>query len=318
MGGTVVLYAEAGPGVGMGHVFRLYPLFQRMKSVGMRAEMIVPLPQERLRVLGLEGVREVPGEPDAVERELSRLRPRWAVLDSYVSPNRFSRFLRQTLSCKVVVFDDHYTLEENVDIVINFSLAADVSRYGQNIAETFLMGPDFSPIALSFLEARKSYQVRPAVQNIMVALGGDDVNNNLDRLIKEVLRVACGSVDIELLGSRLPGNSTDGVRAVGWISQEDFGRRTVEYDLAVLAGGSMLHQFACVGVPVISWPQTEMQQGHALAWQEIGSVSILHCLDELHGVMSRMQKSEERGRLSDAGRRSVDGLGAERIVSYLG
>ncbi len=318
MGSPIVLYAEAGTGVGLGHVFRLYPLFQRMTSVGVRAEMIVPLPQDRLRNLGLDGVREVLGEQDSIERELARLQPRWVVLDSYRYLNRLSRFLRQRPGCKVMVFDDHYTLEEKVDVVINFSPAADSSRYRQDIAGRFLMGPDFSPIAAAFVEARQNYRVRPEVQNILVALGGDDVNANIGGLISAALRIVNQSVGVDLLGNRLPDRPTNGVRVVGWLSQEDLGRRTVQYDLAVLAGGSMLHQFACVGVPVISWPQTAMQQRHASAWQDVGSVSILGRPDELHGAVSGMQSSEQRSRLSAAGRSSVDGRGAERIVAYLG
>jgi len=317
MKGTTLLYADAGPGLGLGHVLRLYPLFQRMKALQTEAEMLVPLPENRLHELGLVGVREALGGPDVVEKEFTRLQPSVGILDSYRYTNRFSCFLRQRTGCKVVVFDDHYMLEEDVDVVINTSPAADGSRYRQSVAKTFLFGPRFSPIAPAFLGARRGYRVRPVIQNILVALGGDDATNKLDRLVPEVARTAGKNVGVDVLGAELPRYAASGVRAVGWLRQEDLARRAIDYDLAVLAGGTMLHQFACVGMPIISWPQTEKQQEHASAWEKIGSVVVLGRLAEIPALIFSVQSPERRGQLSEAGRRIVDGLGVNRIISHL-
>ena len=314
---SFALYADAGVGVGLGHIFRIYPLFQYIVSLGLDAEMLVPLPRAHLNELGLKGVREILASPESVKDFFCRRCPLCVILDSYRFSNRFIRFLGLHVGSRVVVLDDHYTLKEKVDTVVNIAPGADSSRYQTDLAGAKLIGLKYSPIHASFLMTREKYRCRKHVERVLLAIGGDDSRNNMLQVINRISQEIGSSACIDALGCHLPDSNLHGVRSLGWLNQEELAHGLTNYDLAVLGGGNMLHQFACVGIPVLSWPQTKNQEKHASAWEEIGAVEVIYDLDELRDRYMDLLDFAHRQRLSNAGKNSVDGKGAERIVTQL-
>jgi spore coat polysaccharide biosynthesis predicted glycosyltransferase SpsG len=314
---SVLLYADAGPGAGMGHIFRQYPLFQEMKSIGIPAKLFISLPEKQLATLGLVDVCGISDDQQEIQRVFSRSSSTAVVLDSYKYTNPICRLIRQQSNSRIAVFDDHYTLVEKTDILINTSPSVEATKYQKEIAKVFLFGPPYSPISSAFMDARKKYIVRPSIQRILVGLGGDDVQNNLGTLLNVLGKNSNNDFSIDVLGGRIPSKASKYVNILGWVEQPELASRLSDYDLAILAGGSMLHQFACVGLPVISWPQTANQKRHASAWQAKGAVTILEDPSKLPALYTRLQNGAVRQGMFKASRKTVDGKGIERIVSKL-
>lgn len=312
------LFADAGPGVGTGHIFRLYPVFSCLRKLGVDAEMSVPLSAEELQALGVEGVQPVSGDCRKTIEAFCRSDSGVVVLDTY-------RHLQDWFQAicgggrQLAIFDDHFRVDRKVDLIVNSSPAVTEEDYPAGLANRFLLGTSYASLFAGFTEARERYMVAPRVSNILVALGGSDTRGNLPELLRVLNSLLLQPVELRVLGEHIIDIKVhDYVKlSVGWLDQKSLARRMPDFDLAILAGGSMLWQTCCVGVPTISWPQAPGQQRHAGALERKGAVKVIHDLDELPEAFVRLQAQDQRVKLSNAGRGLFDGQGATRIASCL-
>lgn len=317
-GARIVLFADAGAGIGTGHIFRLYPIFRRLMATGVAAEMWVPLGAEPLARLGAIGVKPAPIEPEAIVSTLSRSRPDVVALDTYRHlPVLFEAF--GSLDCHVAIFDDHFRVNRNVALIVNSSPAVSASDYDRGLAAEFLLGPTYASVNPAFEEARRGYAVSENISRVLLALGGEDFRGNLPALIGALVPLLPPAVEICVLSARpIPIDVPGSVKLNwDWLDQDSLAQRMPKFDLAILAGGTMLWQTACVGIPTISWPQTSGQEGHAAAWEDRGAVIVIKELATLPAAFKRIQSHRLRHELSSACRKLVDGVGASRVADRL-
>jgi spore coat polysaccharide biosynthesis predicted glycosyltransferase SpsG len=94
-------------------------------------------------------------------------------------------------------------------------------------------------------------------------------------------------------------------------------------DLAITAGGSTCWELACLGLPalILTYSRDQelvaeaMQTAKAAVWMGSG-VSIRE--EQLRAALAELAPDDaRRSQMSQAGRRLVDGRGAERVLSAL-
>jgi spore coat polysaccharide biosynthesis predicted glycosyltransferase SpsG len=314
----IVLFADGGVGIGLGHIFRVYPVFRLLRGMGVPAEMLVPLGEESLAQLRLEGVKPVQSDPEAMVAALGRSAQAVVVLDSYRHlPQLYGRLGER--GCRLAIFDDHFCVKRKVALIVNSSPVVSASDYGADLASRFLFGPTHASLSQGFAESRARYVVSKDISRILVALGGTDACGNLPALLCSLLPLLQTPVEICVLSAcPISVDIPDHVKLTWvWLDQDSLAQRMTDFDLAILAGGTMLLQTACVGIPTISWPQTPGQKEHAAAWESNGAVVAIKGLDALAAAVSRLQSPRLRLQLSRAGRSLVDGLGAGRIAACL-
>lgn len=314
----IVFFADGGAGIGTGHIFRLYPVFCCLRAMGVSAEMWVPLEEESLVQLGLKDVQQAPDDPKSIAVALSRPAPTVVVLDTYRHLEQLYELLDEQ-GCRLAVFDDHFSVDRQVALIVNSSPAVRAGDYASGLANKMLLGPAYASISSGFAEARTRYVVSKDISSILVALGGADVRGNLSALLGAILPLLQTPMEICVLSARpismdLPAHIK---LTWAWLDQDSLAQRMPDFDLAILAGGTMLWQTACVGLPTLSWPQTPWQERHATTWENEGAVIIIKELDVLPAALARLQSPRLRSQLSHAGRKLVDGLGASRIATYL-
>ena len=303
----ILSFADAGRTVGFGHVFRVAPVVAAMNAMRFDAQMFSPMP---------------PSEPDesapmlkATSRQFTRIvakqSPAVVLLDSYRDMDRLCGVVpAQSLA----IFDDRCTPACSPRILINASPSATPARYRRHRASALLLGPRYSSLHASFRAARAAFRVRKDVRRILVALGGGDTEGNLPLVVASIRRAAptatlvvCGAPGVKIAAD-------EHIERMPWLTQSGIASEFARCDLAVLAGGQMLVQAACIGVPAISFPQTENQSKHAQAWQRIGSARVVRKLARLPAALRTLQGDAVRRAMSAAGRKTVDGLGAIRIA----
>jgi spore coat polysaccharide biosynthesis predicted glycosyltransferase SpsG len=315
---NVLLYADAGAGIGMGHIFRIYPLFECLKRIGYSVQMLVPLTEERLLYLGLHDIHSVSDDPEVIESVIKGINPSLVIIDSYKYINRLCNFLNRNNMCKIAVFDDHQIVKEYVSFIINASPSAHVSQYNHKLTHKFLLGPQYASISQKFINARNNYEIRTSIQKVLVALGGEDTHNNLTFLLDELNSVLDQQINIDVVGSVIKKESqSTRIKYLGWLSHDDLAVHMMEYDLVVLAGGSMLLQAACIGIPTISWPQANGQRNHAAVWEKLDVLIVIEGPQALNNALKIMLNQKKRYEFYQKGRNIVDGNGAERIIGQL-
>ena len=314
----IVLYADAGADVGMGHIFRLYSIFNYLKKSDIPVEMLVPLPQANLLDIGAVGCTSFLKEPDEIANTLRALNPIGVLIDTYRFRYQFFRFHKIQVNMWMGLFDDHLDLTERVTFLINASPAVSASDYTPGVASHFLLGSLYASLSQAFLKSRKHFTIRPQIQKVLVALGGSDTMNNLPILATTLHQILDKSVEIDVLGMAGINDFTPPrLKFFHWLKHEDLAERMFSYDLAILSGGTMLLQAACVGVPTIAWPQTKQQVNHAKTLEKQGVVMSIINLNQINGCLSMLHSEQNRKRFSEKAKALIDGGGAKRIADFL-
>jgi spore coat polysaccharide biosynthesis predicted glycosyltransferase SpsG len=314
----IVLFADGGISIGTGHIFRLYPIFRCLRTMGVSAEMWVPLEQGLLAKLGLEGVQLASVDPKDVVATLSRSAPAVVILDTYRHRQQLYKLLDKG-GHRLVIFDDHFCVDRKVELIVNSSPMVSADNYVTGLARKFLLGPAYTSVSGCFVEARSRYVVSREISSILVALGGSDTCGSLRVLLGTMLPLLQSPMEICVLSAiPISMDTPEHVKLTCvWLDQDSLAQRMLDFDLAILAGGTMLWQTACVGLPTISWPQTPRQKKHAATWESKGAIFIITELDALSDVLTQLRSQHLRLQMSNVGRDLVDGLGAHRIAACL-
>jgi len=128
-------------------------------------------------------------------------------------------------------------------------------------------------------------------------------------------------------GFRDPGKLktlTDGNTVL--ISSPDAGemkRIMLESDIAISAGGQTLYELARVGVPTVGIVVAENQTGNVEGLSRAGFLlkagrwDSPDLLENIHRLIQHLKNRDIRRRMSEAGRKLIDGKGSLRIVKKL-
>lgn len=311
------LFADAGNGIGTGHIYRVYPLYRRALEGGYSAKMIIPLPEERISHLGLHGISSISDDQMALMKEVKRLKPSILILDSYRLSAHSHELSIQDTGTNLVIFDDHYKAVKQALVVINASPLACPSCYSDYPIDRLLLGPQYASFADEFSRSRQNYVLKKNIQRVLVALGGEDSMGRLDALLSAVQQITASTdILVEVIGNRMPKKAySSNIRYIGWLDNNELAHTMTNYDLALLSGGSMIYQVLCVGVPTITWPQTPAQKKHSQGWEATGSIRVINEPDELPDAFDHILHAKKN--MFKTARSLVDGKGATRIMNRL-
>ena len=303
----IALKADGGAKVGFGHLGRCAALAQAFAALGERP-VFVDVPAECREWLKGLGLRSgVLG------------RARWDVLvaDSYrLTPAQFRSLRRRART--LLVIDDLGDHAGACDWVLNGHVDAAKLSF-QAVAGGLLLGPKFVPLRREYWRAAEPKAVSGRIKRLLVSLGGAP-----DRaLIESVLKAAADALpDAEICAVGLGPEGRNGrvVRHGRLASLRPLFERC---DAAISAGGQTLYEAAFTGTPVVAIELVANQAGNVRGMSAAGAAldAGRPGRDFASGLVRRLRRLDReralRARMSAAGRRLVDGLGAPRVAALL-
>jgi UDP-2,4-diacetamido-2,4,6-trideoxy-beta-L-altropyranose hydrolase len=255
----------------------------------------------------------------------------WIVVDGYNFGSEYQGAIK-VAGFKLLFVDDNVHAEAYcADLVLNQNIHARASLYGARDSSTrLLLGPRYAMLRREFRLWRNWRREIPASgRKILVTMGGSDPHNLTAKVIEAVGRLSQPGVEtvvlaggsnpqLHLIEASIPKESmrliTDAINVPEWMTWAD---------VAVAGAGTTFWEMCFLGLPGILLVLAENQKGVAAAAERMGIASSLGkaenvnasaIADKLEGLLN---SSETRSRQSDAGRRLVDGRGAERVVAFL-
>jgi UDP-2,4-diacetamido-2,4,6-trideoxy-beta-L-altropyranose hydrolase len=365
----LLIRADAGEGIGAGHVTRSLALAQAWRAAGGRATLLSHWPgrglAERAQAAGarLETLRcrhPDPADFSATLDLLDRLRQRsvasqmpegegpvpWVVLDGYHFDAGYQSNLRE-MGCRLLVIDDMAHLPHyRADLILNQNLGvADIRRVRSASEEfpyvceehtTLLLGPRYALLRPEFRRyASASRSVPEIARKVLVTLGGEDPENVTSRVVRALeklgekpglrgvqIKIVVGPLNphVETLRAQIEQSSakselltdvTDMPGLMAWA------------DVAVTAAGSTCWELAFMRVPAAAVVLAENQRIVADGLAGAGVLANLGGAERLteealcQALHSLCRDRQRRIGQGEAGRRLVDGRGAERVVAIM-
>jgi UDP-2,4-diacetamido-2,4,6-trideoxy-beta-L-altropyranose hydrolase len=336
---NLLIRADGSPAIGLGHVVRCLALAEEWQAHWARAFLASSrLPEGVDDAIASAGVerREIAAESgsmaDAVEtRELAdQLDADWIVLDGYAFNDAFEAEVKRGGRPLLVLDDFGHARHDAADLVLNQNLYAEPGLYTQVGERTrLLLGSSYVLLRQQFKawrDWRRETQESPS--NLLVTLGGGATAALAPRVLAAMDNARRPAhMQVVVLAGASAG-ALEAARAAAkesWIPVRiqphapDVTEVMARADLSVSAGGTTCWELAFMGVPNCILSLAEHQtsvadslEGAGAAIHVGGPAVIDDRLPEL--VMELASDPALRARMSEAGRRVVDGRGAERVV----
>lgn len=276
--------ADAGPAIGLGHVFRCATLAAALEARGwdwMLAVRGTPEIDDILGPLGIAARRIVyltgddAGHPAAMAKAAGR-RIDAAIIDHYGLGADFARAMRAHAR-RIVVIDDLVDRPFDADILINQNPGFSDGEYRPWTAPTttLLVGARYAIVRDAFIAARgatlQDRKARPAgVRRILVSLGGsdpDDITSGTLRALAEArpnLRIDAVLAGIAPHLANVRRTVADVSGATLHVDIANMHELMHAADIAVGAGGTTSFERCCLGLPTVL-VQTADNQARTIA-----------------------------------------------------
>jgi len=308
------IHADAGPGVGLGHVSRCTGLAHALLRQGIVPLMLNAAGESLTPHFTANGLAEsrCEGNVSAVLNAAHRVGAKALIADSY----RLNRVeLRQACGpLKLICFDDNATLPLTADIIVNGSPAAPFLPYDLPAGTQGLLGPAYQVVRRGLTARERTGPVR----RLLVTYGGADPKNvgpRLAAILPDAVAVDFVVGPFADIPSNLPSHATVHKAPKDMVELID------RADLAVCAGGQTLFELAAAKLPAISIGIGEDQRPNLEQLSQAGAILFGGWADSLdfpaqlrHSLAKALTDSALRQGLASRAHDMVDGKGADRIA----
>ena len=328
--------------MGIGHVMRTLALAQAWQDAGGTCAfaMIEP-PAGIAGRLGHEGMRVVPlsalpGSDDDARQTVELAQKQsaaWVVVDGYQFGGNYQRLIKES-GLRLLVLDDYGHADHYwADLVLNQNLRADDALYRSCEPYTrLLLGVRFALLRREFWKWRDWNRViAPLGRHILITMGGADPGNMASKVMEAIQNTTLEDCHATVLAtdsysyfrelrdvvqrSRIPAKILTNV--------VDMPALAAEFDVAVICAGGTLWELLFMGCPTLSFVRDSVQSAIVdelddcrvlvrLGWADrMDAVEFVKRLDNFCG------SREDRARVSDSSRKTVDGFGVHRVLTCL-
>lgn len=334
---NLLIRADANLNKGTGHVMRCLALAQTWCDWAGRVTFVMSAPPPalvkriqdgRISIVELEKEPGSRDDADFVSDLGARRGAKAIVVDGYHFSYDYQKTIKESGSVLLVIDDYGHAGQYVADLVLNQNISATADFYADRDRHTnLLLETRYALLRREFRSWHGWTRLVPErASRILVTLGGSDPENLTVKVLEALeavqvdgleIKVAVGSAnphyhELQAAAARssfpvdLEGNGLDMPQLMAWA------------DVAVAAGGSTLWELAFMGLPSVVIISADNQRANVQRLQELGAAINLGwhgslTQGEMAGVISDLvEDAGQRDKLSQAGRKLVDGMGADR------
>ena len=292
----ILVAADAGPDAGLGHLSRSGAIALALAEGG-----------RAVRCLGL-------GAPEAIVRDGVRWEPagqppRWRgvmLLDSYrLDPGSVAG-----PGTVLAVLHDGDAIPAEAALAISVNEPEAPAPAGVELAA----GPEYAALRPQFRDV-PAPEIPPRARQLLVTTGSSDAAAPVGELAA-ALRERTGARLTAVVGPYSDAGTIEADETL--IAPSSLLEALAATDLVVCAAGqTMLEALAC-GTPYVAVPFVDNQRRQAEMLAGRGAVVVAGSAAEAADLAARLADDrDERRRLSEAGRHTIDGRGAERAAAEI-
>ena len=338
----LIVRADAGSDLGLGHVVRSMALAQAWQDAGgaallatttRRDDLPASIELESTQVIPIAGRHPDPADVATVEQLILASPGAWVVCDGYHFDARYTRRLRRAGANVLVIDDQAEQPLYHADALLNQNLGAERLTYQFDTDPLSLLGPRFSLLPRAFARWRgRSPEIPDDPKCLLLTVGGSNEGGAIGKIVRACVHFL-GRHSMRAVVLAGPGAVTTAwtevARTVGGTRLEivsnpsDIPSVMAAADIAVSSAGSTIWQLCFMGVPSVLMTVADNQKGIAQQLDAAGcAVDVGWHADleesEFADTLERIFRDRAtRARMSRKGQNLVDGRGVERVVAAL-
>jgi UDP-2,4-diacetamido-2,4,6-trideoxy-beta-L-altropyranose hydrolase len=328
---VVVLRADAGPTVGLGHLQRSLGLAAALAGRGCSCIVRAPETADvraRVEALGLRF--DAAARPWSTAEEavaLDRLGATAVVVDSYAAlAEDVSGLLRE--GRPLLVIDDLAEFPLRCDVVLNAAAGASELPYGELApGARLLLGTEYVLLHPELWD-KQPREPAATVNSVLLSVGG---STGSIEVLRRLLPVVAGvPAPFDLIVSAPPDVLLELERTVRPLERrvetasppDTVAHIAAAADIAVSAAGGTSRELARLGVPTLAVVIADNQRRGARGLAKLGVIELFESVEEAEAGLPQALKElagsyNRRRRLAQRGPQVVDGQGCRRAAAAL-
>lgn len=322
----IIIITEGSSEIGFGHITRCLSLYQAFEEKGITVKFIVN-GDSSIGSLIKNTEHEIFNWLIDTTKLFELLKKNdLVIIDSYLADKDLYTKISESVSLSVYI-DDNQRINYPKGIVVNGSINAEKLNYPISDEIKYLLGSQYIPLRRPFWNVGKK-KINPSIQNVMLTFGGDDLRD----LTTETLKILTTNFPFlnktVIIGKGFKNVSTienlkdEQTELIYYPDAERMVEVMFESDIAISAAGQTLYELAKVGLPTIAIGVVHNQTHNLENWGVAGFVEVAGLWDDANLEQNIIEKIELlqnrnlRKKKCNNGRKSVNGLGAKKIVKY--
>lgn len=310
----LVIFTEAGDGIGYGHLFRCLAIQKEFNSRNVETKLVLDwdgTPPSLDDVIFDDWINNYINYLDGSVKVL---------IDSYLAKEKNFKAIHK-VSDKLVAIDDYNRIQYHSDGLINPNVFGDSMSY--DFDGEILSGSKSVILRDEFLKARSKENHSDELKTIFVTLGGTDYRKLIPRIIHSLgddynLVIAAGnnSYAAELR------EKYSGVKIEGLMAASQMIHLMLECDMCISACGQTLNELAYLGVPTLGICIDVDQVPNYNYYKKEGIlISAFNWDDDFEGKLilgvSQYKDQNQRKELSSRAKSTVKGDGVKNIFNFI-
>lgn len=268
-------------------------------------------------------------DSDSCKPILNSINPDWLIVDHYAIDFRWQTALKPYYR-HLMVIDDLADRKHICDVLLDQTFKRVKKDYLSLVPAPcqLLLGGEFAILRPEFLEWREyslNRRMNPAINRILITLGGVDMDNVTSEVLKslEGCNISADTKIIVIMGAKSPHLETVNHLANTLpldITIQYFVQNMAEImadsDLAIGAAGATTWERCCLGLPTIMIVLAKNQELIAESIEENSLAVVLKDISDMEIAMDKMDIDLLR-QLSVNSAEVIDGFGVKRLMRYL-
>jgi UDP-2,4-diacetamido-2,4,6-trideoxy-beta-L-altropyranose hydrolase len=254
------------------------------------------------------------------------------VMDLYIADQKYIRYINK-VNRLLVVIDVLHDMTLDVDIIINGGIyAVNSFDLSKNRNKTILLGPQYNLVRSQFKNFPNKV-INNSVKNILITIGGSDVNNLTYDIVVALLEID-KSINYHIVFGKASKNDSKINKIVKmnkkihiYHNVEDMATLMERNDIAISACGTTLYELSATGIPTIGIIQAKNQIIQAKRFEQEGIIilfegDIIKDKDQFKDiVVFLINNNKLRRNMSIKGQKLINGEGAQncynKVISIL-
>lgn len=329
----IAIRADGSSNIGMGHIMRCMAIAKEFKKRNIEVLFITKqneivsniLVENKLKIINITPMN-LKEEILIVKNILLKENIDTILVDSYYLSDNYLNQL--SVACKLLIsIDDNNLYTNPSDIIINPNIyGPDLNYYVKNSKVKLLLGWDYIILRDEFINLSPII-INEKVKNILVTMGGTDINNYTIKVLKSINNIEA-TINV-IIGSgfkcidEIKRISEDKTNINLIYNPSNIAQVMKENDIAISAGGTTIYELASLGIPTILITQAENQKNLAEKVDKLKLMNYLGCFKEVKeeyiekNVVQLMKDKQSREYMSNECKNIINRNGVANIINEI-
>ncbi len=309
----IVFFTEGGSKIGFGHLSRCLALLEVFQEEGFSSIFVVRgdkslIPWLKIPYVLVDWINKTKIFEKYVKTSC-------VIIDSYLAKLWHYR-LASKHSGACLFLDDYGRLKYPSGFVLNPSPGAHMIKYPKNEKTRYLLGPKYALLRKPFWKVGRK-KISASIKKILIVLWPDEFGQKVVEVLhNQFPEIKKYLVQKQKRNRRILPN----VKVYHGLSAEEIKDLISKCDVAISSGGQVTYELARIGIPSILVATADNQLINCKGWQKVGFALFAgwwrksRIGERIVAKIQELEDPEKRKRMSEAGRKTVDGQGAKRVI----